>query len=476
MSTSYDEVAYPSKLFDMTHPDRLRMFGKLHGLSPAPAETARLLEIGCGEGYNLLGLAAAYPDAHLEGFDLAATAVEIGRAHAQAAGLHNVVLSVGDIVDVARTIEPESFDYIVAHGVYAWVPEPVRDAVLALIARALAPHGVAYVSYNALPGGHFRMAIRDLLLHEVAHIADPAEKIAAARRVLGDLTQMDSRGEITIETLKVMAELLLDKNETVLFHDELGSVYAPHSLTSLVANAGRAGLRYLTDAEYVRVHEAFLADGDDPAFDAAEIDAMLVRRAQSRDNRNTCFFRSSLLVRGDAPVRRVLDLRVLDELYISTTLKYDPEDDAFHGDKERRIKFAEEPIKAAFQKVVAAHPGRLPLGDFLEDERWRDVVMRLFAMAYIDLHASPAPFAAVIGDRPETSAFTRYEISRGATRLPRLDHSQLDIEQEKLRSLLLAADGRRTIEEIAREVDGVFPADEIVPALNAAAGIALMRR
>lgn len=476
MSTSYDEVAYPSKLFDMTHPDRLRLFGKLHGLSPAPAETARVLEIGCGEGYNLLGLAAAYPEAHLEGFDLAASAIEIGRAQARAAGLDNVVLSVGDIVEVAETIEPESFDYIVAHGVYAWVPEPVRHAVLALTARALTPHGVAYVSYNALPGGHFRMAMRDLLLHEVGHITDPAEKIAAARRVLDDLAKMDSRGEITIETLRVMAQLMLDKNETVLFHDELGTVYAPHSLTQAVANGARAGLRYLTDSEYVRVHEAFLAEGDDRAASAADIDAMLVRRAQSRDNRNTCFFRSSLFVRSDAPVSREADLNVLDELYISTSLKYDAEDDAFHGDKERRIKFAEESIKAAFHKVIAAHPGRVPLRDFLEDDRWREVVMRLFAMAYIDLHAGPAPFTAAIGERPETNAFARFEIARGSVRLPRLDHDHVNIEQEKLRRLLLAADGRRTIEEIARELDGVFPAGEIVPALNAAAGIALMRR
>lgn len=460
----------------MTHPDRLRLFGKLHGLSPAPAETARVLEIGCGEGYNLMGLAAAYPQARLEGFDLAETAIEIGRKQAAAAGLDNVHLWVGDILDVAQTIEPGSFDYIIAHGVYAWVPEHVREAVLELTARALSPHGVAYVSYNALPGGHFRMAMRDLLLHEVGHIVDPKEKIVAARKVLEDLTKTDSRGEITIETLKVMAQLLLEKNETVLFHDELGGIYAPYSLTDMVANGAKAGLRYLNDAEYVRVYEGFLAEGDDATASPAEIDALLVHRAQSRDNRNTCFFRSSLFVRADAPVRRALDPEILDELYISTSLKYDPEDDAFHGDKERRIRFAEESIKTAFNKVIAAYPGRLPLREFMEDERWREVVMRLFSVAYVDLHTSPAPFVATVGEKPETSAFARFEIAQGNSRLPRLDHDQVDIAQDNVRALLAAANGERTIEEIAREVDGIFPADEVLPALNGAARIALMRQ
>lgn len=460
----------------MTHPDRLCLFGKLHGLSPAPAATARVLEIGCGEGYNLMGLAAAYPNARFEGFDLAETAIEIGREQAASAGLDNVHLWVGDILDVARTIEPGSFDYIIAHGVYAWVPEHVREAVLELTARALSPHGIAYISYNALPGGHFRMAMRDLLLHEVGHIDDPKEKIAAAHKVLKDLTEMDSRSEITIETLKVMAGLLLEKNETVLFHDELGGIYAPHSLTDMVANGTKAGLRYLTDSEFVRVYEAFLTEDDDPRASPAEIDALLVHRAQSQDNRNTCFFRSSLFVRADAPVRRALDPEVLDELYISTSLQYDAEDDAFHGDKERRIRFAEDSIKDAFKRVIAVYPGRLPLRDFMEDERWREVVMRLFSVTYIDLHAGPAPFVAAVGERPEASPFARYEIGLGKTRLSRLDHNEVDIAQDNLRALLAAANGERTIEEIGREVDGIFPADEVLPALNAAARIALMRQ
>jgi len=51
----------------------------------------------------------------------------------------------------------------------------VRERLLALCSAVLAPGGVAYVSYNALPGGHPRRALREMLGYHVAKIADPNE-------------------------------------------------------------------------------------------------------------------------------------------------------------------------------------------------------------------------------------------------------------------------------------------------------------
>ena len=53
------------------------------------------------------------------------------------------------------------FDFVIAHGVYAWVPEPVRDDLLRAIEAHLAADGLAYVSYNANPGGYMRRALRE---------------------------------------------------------------------------------------------------------------------------------------------------------------------------------------------------------------------------------------------------------------------------------------------------------------------------
>ena len=452
------------------------MLGRLHGLAATPMHSARVLEIGCGEAYNLMALAAAYPSAQLHGFDLAETAIAIGKTRSEAAGIANILLWTGDIITELERIAPGSYDYVIAHGVYAWVPEAVRDAVMALAAHALAPHGIAYVSYNALPGGYFRMVIRDLLLHELDGITDIAERMATARHVLEELAKSDPRRGVTIDALRSMAESLLEKNEVVLFHDELGEIYAPQSLTDVAATAARAGLRYLTDTDYAKIYEAFLQDGDEGGADPGETDRILLRRAQSRNYRNTAFFHCSLFVRDDAPVKRALDLAGFDALLVSTTLRYDAEKDEFTDGDERTVKFSDDAMTAAFHRIVAAQPGRIPLSEIIELDDWRDAFLKMLAASLIDLHSGPAPFVATVGDRPETSRFARFAIGEGSAKLPRLDHADVKVERDDLRALLVAANGERTIAEIARAVDGVFPADEVEAALNAAAAIGLMRR
>ena len=70
-TNAYDVMAYPSGVFATTHPDHLATIARLHGLNPPPPETARVLEIGGGDGMNLIAMAAAYPDARFRSFDLA---------------------------------------------------------------------------------------------------------------------------------------------------------------------------------------------------------------------------------------------------------------------------------------------------------------------------------------------------------------------------------------------------------------------
>ncbi len=56
------------------------------------------------------------------------------------------------------------FDYVISHGVYAWIPAAARDALLAAVKAHLAPDGIAYVSYNAHPGGYLRRLLREAAL------------------------------------------------------------------------------------------------------------------------------------------------------------------------------------------------------------------------------------------------------------------------------------------------------------------------
>src|SRR6266851_5993395 len=151
---SYDEVPYHSFPFADSHPDRLATVAHLFGLTPPDPQTARILELGCASGGNLLPMAELYPQGRFIGIDLSERQIAAGQQAVTAVGLTNLELRQASILDVDASWG--QFDYVIAHGVFSWVPEPVQDKILSICHTNLQPNGIAYISYNTLPGWHMR--------------------------------------------------------------------------------------------------------------------------------------------------------------------------------------------------------------------------------------------------------------------------------------------------------------------------------
>src|SRR4029077_18165109 len=75
-----------------------------------------------------------------------------------------------------------NFDFIIAHGVFSWVPAEVQEALLSTFRRLLAPEGVAYMSYNVYPGWKAKEIVRDAMLLASGDSVTPEEKVREARR------------------------------------------------------------------------------------------------------------------------------------------------------------------------------------------------------------------------------------------------------------------------------------------------------
>src|SRR5947209_7580657 len=151
--TPYDTVAYRGFAYMETHPARLAALASFYGMDPPLVSRCRVLELGCGIGANLIPMAVQYPDSEFVGIDLSSR-IERGLSTIVAFGLKNIVLRHANIMEVDA--DYGQFDYIIAHGVYSWVPPEVREKMLAIFHDNLKPLGVAYVSYNAHPGSHLR--------------------------------------------------------------------------------------------------------------------------------------------------------------------------------------------------------------------------------------------------------------------------------------------------------------------------------
>jgi len=108
------------------------------------------LKLGCAGGGNLLPLASQFPNSTCVGFDLSQAQVDAAKVAVQFCKLSNTKIYQGSIADINET--HGKFDYIICHGVFSWVPEQVREAILRVSAQNLSENGIAYISYNTMPG------------------------------------------------------------------------------------------------------------------------------------------------------------------------------------------------------------------------------------------------------------------------------------------------------------------------------------
>lgn len=247
LRNDYDETPYVSNSFPQSAPGTLAAVAHLFGLAPPPVATARVLEIGCAAGGNILPFAATHPDAEVVGIDLSEVQIEHGRARVRALGLGNMALIAGDIarMDLA---DLGTFDYVIAHGVYSWVPDDVAEALLAMIRGTLSPDGVAYVSYNCYPGWKAKEIVRDAMLLAAGAVQTPTEKVQQARGMADFLAEVSPAGGVMSSVLAEWRASDDGFGDSYLLHDELETFNTPRYFYEVLARANAHGLAYLGEA------------------------------------------------------------------------------------------------------------------------------------------------------------------------------------------------------------------------------------
>ncbi|RUT51980.1 hypothetical protein BWK51_01650 [Campylobacter fetus] len=125
---TYDDFPYKSKPFANSSIYKLESIATLLGLSPAPAHNARVLEIGCSFGGNLIMSAISNPKSEFIGIDISETQINLGKKLIKDMKIKNLKLMQLDISHATQ--ELGKFDYVISHGVYSWVPDDVKNAIL----------------------------------------------------------------------------------------------------------------------------------------------------------------------------------------------------------------------------------------------------------------------------------------------------------------------------------------------------------
>jgi methyltransferase-like protein/2-polyprenyl-3-methyl-5-hydroxy-6-metoxy-1,4-benzoquinol methylase len=248
LKSAYDEVPYASYPFPQTAPEHLAAVAHLFGLEAPPVATARVLELGCSSGGNLVPFAARSPGAQVLGVDLSGVQIGIGRKRIEALGLTNIALVEADL-SALDTEALGRFDYIICHGVYSWVPSHVQDAILRICRKNLAPDGVAYISYNVYPGWKTKEVIRDAMMLRGGPRNTAAERLSYGKGMLDFLEQVAPKDSVLARILQATLPDLRNQRDYYLSHEYLEPVNSPCYFKEFISKAEGHGLAYLAEAQ-----------------------------------------------------------------------------------------------------------------------------------------------------------------------------------------------------------------------------------
>ncbi|OYN78718.1 methyltransferase regulatory domain-containing protein [Mycolicibacterium sphagni] len=247
LQADYDETPYTSNSFPQSAPGQLAAVAHVFGLQAPEVTGARVLEIGCASGGNVLPFAAANPHAYAVGIDLSQVQIDQARALADGLGLRNIEFIAADIAQVDPALLGR-FDFIIAHGVYSWVPPEVQDALLAAVRSLLAPDGVGYVSYNVYPGWKSKEIVRDVMLLASRADRTPEDKVHSAKEVVDYLEEVAPAEGVLARVLAESRAFSEGFGDSYLLHDELETFNSPCYFHELVSHAGEHGLAFVAEA------------------------------------------------------------------------------------------------------------------------------------------------------------------------------------------------------------------------------------
>lgn len=416
ITETYDKQVYTSNAFSFSSPVHLRAAAHVWGLSSVSVKNARVLELGCAGGGNLLPFALAYPDAKAVGVDLSEVQVKQGRQVVQALGLHNLQLHAMSLTDIGP--EFGQFDYIIAHGVFSWVPPEVREAMMRIMRENLAPEGIGYISYNTYPGWKAGDIVRDAMLLHSHSVADEASKLGAAKAMLNLLSEGIAASNPLAPSLRAAVAQLRSHSDYYIAHEYLELFNNPCYLLEFVNMADQFGVAHVGDSEphvelgatygqNVQLNHSLVALGQPRVVRQQYLDFAVGRN-----------FRKSMIVHSERVDQLAVapDLSRLEEVrWAGHFIEADvPEGSpknvrSYLNHRNRRINTSEPAVVAVIQTVTRAWPGSVTYEELQRGAREhlppeiaadehvvhktvRDAVETLFRLNSLRYTLDPSPY------------------------------------------------------------------------------------
>lgn len=503
VGTSYDEVPYESHPYPQSHPDRLATIATLFGMKPTPIGRCRVLELGCAAGGNVIPMAASLPDSEFVGIDGSARQIADGQELVDALKLGNIKLRATDFNEIG---DEQPFDYIIAHGVYSWIADPLQEKLLELCGKLLTPNGVAYISYNTFPGWHYRGMIRDMMLYHVDQFTEPPMKATQARALLDFLVSslQQSNEDPFPAMLRQNLDLIRRQTDSYLLHDHLEEVNDPVYFYQFVARASRHGMQYLGESDFATMLTNMYPKEVTETLQRVAKD--IVRMEQYMDFLRNRTFRQTLLCKSDLVLKRNVTPQDMTSFRIASPVEL-PEKldirsmqpDVFKiGGSGTTLTTTVPIVKAAFQHLAEIWPHSVPFDRLMAVARSKlssvtirdqamvqaevqalgSAILTGYTVRLLELKTHEPEFVTAVSDKPRASDLAREQAKRGG-RVTNQRHEIVNLDEFSRRTLQLldgtrdrnalldamsrlVADGTLMVEQEGKSVAGGDPLKQIL--------------
>jgi SAM-dependent methyltransferase len=471
IKADYDAVAYESWTHEAAHPERLALVATLRGLSPPPVNNCRLLDIGCAAGSNLLPLAEQLPKSQFVGIDFSSRQIDVGNQLIRELGLTNVKLRCQDLMDFPEN--SGTFDYIIAHGFYSWVPEPVRQQLLRVCRRHLAPRGLAYISYNIYPGWRLTSVIRDMMLYHARNATNPADRAELGRQMIRFVAEQSLGPTYYREMISEFQKAIASQTDNYLLHDHMGVVNDPVYFREFVQETAKLGLHYVGDAVPTDDLWHRMPRSIQETVEKASADG--VEREQYLDLLMNRSFRQSVFCAAEAA--EVIRGRPADQirrLYIAghpsdTPAGTDPKGRAIHLFKEGeyKLQYSDPSAIAVLRRLSKAWPSAAPFAELLAvaqaqlsdgqidaEKNANDLAKMIemcFGLGLVELWTRPPTYISQTGGQyPRSTRLARWQAANRHW-VTSLRHKVIQAD-DAVRLVLPLLDGTRDRQALAEEL------------------------
>jgi SAM-dependent methyltransferase len=239
------DVAYTGNFYQFLSPAWLAYIAAINGCAaPALDRDFTYCELGCGKGLTSLLLAAMHPNGEFHACDFNEEHVDYAQRLKAEAGIDNVRFHAKSFAQMLEAELP-AFDFIVLHGVYSWVPDPVRAQIREFARRKLKPGGLLMASYNAMPGwAHLQPVRRMMQLHAAGVEGDSLEKARAAYAYVSALAKNRAGYFRMVPEAARHVEQMAQKDIRYVAHEYLTPHGDPFYFADVEGAMAAAGLSY----------------------------------------------------------------------------------------------------------------------------------------------------------------------------------------------------------------------------------------